>query len=125
MYITAISFLLMVVPAVTFAAPQTFKELIDRAIVMMDLIVPTLIAASLVIYFYGIAQNILQFGEDGKRSEKIRNFYGYGLIVLFVMVSVWGILQLMVNTFFSADNTGALNSGDTSVNLDCAYGACE
>lgn len=118
-------FLLLLIPSVAFAAPQTFKELIDRAVVIMDLIVPTLIAASLVVYFYGIAQNVLQFGEEGKRSEKLRNFYGYGLIVLFVMVSVWGILQLMVDTFFSADNTAGFNSSDTPLNLDCAYGACE
>lgn len=112
------------VPAVALAAPQTFKELVDRTVVIMDLLVPTLVAASVVIYFFGIAQNVLQFGDPSHRGEKMKAFYGYGLLVLFVMVSVWGILRIMVATFFSSEGSSPVQFEQGIQNVNCEYGEC-
>jgi len=116
----------LVTPSLALAAPLTFKELVNDLVFIMDLIVPTMVAAAVVIYFFGIAQNVLNFGDSKNRGEKMKSFYGYGLLVLFIMVSVWGILRLMVSTFFSADNsTSNFGTQGESVNLDCRYGSCE
>lgn len=116
---------IVVLPVVVFAAPQTFKELIDRVVTVMNILVPMLITVAIVLYFFGVAQNILNFGDEKSRKEKIRSFYGWGVLILLMMVSLWGILHLMLNTFYSADGSvGSFDSGE-SVELDCAYGECE
>jgi hypothetical protein len=56
-------------------------------------------------YFWGIATNIPHFGDE-KGAEKRKSFFFWGLIILFVMVSIWGIIQLLQNTLGVRDPTG-------------------
>jgi hypothetical protein len=114
---------ILFLPALAFAAPKNFQELIERLIVVLDLMVPILISAALVIYFYNIAGNILNFSGDA--SSKIKSFYGYGILILFVMVSIWGILRLMVSTFFAADNAApSFIGGSPETDGECEFGEC-
>ena len=65
----------------------------------------------IVVYFYGIAFNIPKFSEGS--SEKLRIFFFWGIIIVVVMVSVFGIVRLMRETVFGG--TGGLGSnGQTS-----------
>ena len=90
---------LILVPAVAFAqAPQTFQELAADIVDILDASTAVLIIAGIVVYFYGISTNILSFSEDG--MEKVKAYFFWGIIVLFVMVSIWGILRLLQNTLF-------------------------
>ena len=47
--------------------------------------------------FYGIAEMIWK--ADSNDLEKNRNNVKYGIIGLFIMFSVYGILNLVINTF--------------------------
>ena len=96
------------------AAPKTFGELAKLVVDLMNAFTAVLILAGIVIYFYGISINILKFGEGDK--AKIKNYFVWGIIVLFVMVSVWGILNLLENTLFPT--TGG--SGGSSVPIRMA-----
>ena len=100
LYLTSIG--VWVLPAVALAAtPRTFRELVIQIIAIINYIIPTIIVLGLVIYFWGIVRNILIFGQSGKEAaaEARKRFFGWGLLILFVMVSIWGILRLLVNTF--------------------------
>lgn len=100
----------ILVPAVAFAqAPRTFQELAADIVDILDATTAVLIVAGIVVYFYGISSNILNFSDDG--GEKVRAYFFWGIIVLFVMVSIWGILRLLQNTLFGG-NVGNPATGE-------------
>lgn len=107
-------------PTLVFAAPQTFRELMQWSVTIMNLIVPILIVCAIIFYFWGITENILDFGKDP--AKHIKNFYGWGLLALFLMVSIWGILNLLNSTFMNAGRSTPQSGGVQ--NIDCAYGEC-
>ncbi|PIR82636.1 hypothetical protein COU20_01170 [Candidatus Kaiserbacteria bacterium CG10_big_fil_rev_8_21_14_0_10_59_10] len=87
-------------PALALAAPRTFRELADHLVFIMNYAIGVLVIAGLTIYLFGVATNIVNFGkEDG--GEKRSAFFVWGIVILFVMVSIWGILALLQSTFFS------------------------
>src|SRR3989344_8442088 len=79
-------------------AARTFQELAVDVVEILDNATAVLIVAGIVVYFWGISTNILSFSEDG--FEKVKAYFFWGIIVLFVMVSIWGILELLQNTLF-------------------------
>ncbi len=100
----------LVLPAAAFAeAARTFQELAVDIVDILDATTAVLIVAGIVVYFYGVSTNILNFSEDG--AEKVRAYFFWGIIVLFVMVSIWGILRLLQNTLFG----GSINNPTTGV----------
>jgi hypothetical protein len=98
--------ILLTAPAVVFAAPKTFQELANVLVVIMNNAVIVLIVLGLVVYFYGVSTNILKMKDEG--GEKVKAYFFWGVIVLFVMVSIWGILQILQNSLFGGDQ---FNSG--------------
>lgn len=95
----SIPVLALLAPAIAFAAaPRTWSELVASLVSIMNAGAITLITLAFVGYFYGVSSNILVFDEDA-HGEKRRAYLVWGVIILFVMVSIWGILQLLQNTF--------------------------
>ena|SRR3989338_4791307 len=89
----------LLIPSIALAAtPRTFQELAALVVLIIDNATVVLIVAGIVIYFYGVSTNILNFTD--KSGEKLRMYFLWGILVLFVMVSIWGILQLLQNTLF-------------------------
>jgi len=79
------------------AAAKNFSELAGELVNILNLATLTLIIAGFVVYFWGISVNILKFEDD---PEKRKAYFFWGLLVLFVMVSIWGIIGLLQNTLF-------------------------
>lgn len=98
--------LILLSPLAAQAAPNTFQDLANLLVTILDNATTVLIVLGIVVYFYGISTNILKFGEGDK--EKFRNYMVWGVIVLFVMVSIWGILNLLESTLFG-DSTNPTN----------------
>lgn len=88
-------------PAIAYAAPRTFVELADLIVLILDNATVVLIVLGIAVYFFGISTNILKFSEEG--GEKFKQYFFWGIIVLFVMVSIWGILRLLQNTLFGSN----------------------
>lgn len=117
-----IVFLPVLLPMVAHAAANTFQELAFDVVEILDTATFTLIIFGLVVYFWGIATNIPHFGDE-KGAEKQKSFFFWGLVVLFVMVSIWGIIQLLRNTLFGGSQFSP-NSGDSAVTLCDNFGNC-
>jgi hypothetical protein len=96
----------IVLPTVVLAAPKNFSDLAALLVNLLNGATGVLILAGLVLYFYGVSTNILKFGEGD--TEVIRNYFLWGIIVLFLMVSIWGIVRLLQGTLFGG--TGASNA---------------
>ena len=75
---------------------------IESIIVVMRNIVgaalPVVIALAVILFFWGLAMFILHSGDETKRSEG-RQIMIWGIITLFVMISVWGLVAVIATTF--------------------------
>jgi len=85
------------------AAPKSFSELAEMVVGIVDTGTGVLIVLGFVAYFWGISTNILKFEDD---PEKRKAYFFWGLLVLFVMVSIWGIIGLLANTLFGGGSFG-------------------
>lgn len=61
-------------------------------------------AIALVVFFVGIVQFIASETADAKREEGKRKIF-WGLFGMFIMVSAYGLIRLILNTF-GIPNTG-------------------
>lgn len=106
-----LTILLFSVPAVVFGrAASTFKDLANQLVGLLDSATTVLIVAGIGVYFYGVSTNILNFSD--KSGEKLKAYFFWGIIVLFVMVSIWGIVGLLQNTLFGDNPFSANTSGN-------------
>ncbi len=83
-----------VVPGVAFAQ-TTLATIISRVGVMLSLLIPIIITLAVVIFFWGLAIFLLKADEE---KEKGRSIMLYGILTLFVMIAVWGLVELIANT---------------------------
>ena len=77
-----------------------FKGLIDVFYnIIGGVLVPLLFSAAVVAFLYGVQKYILAGASEDKVKEG-REMMIYGIIGLAVMFSVWGLVRLVINTFF-------------------------
>lgn len=70
---------------------------------LIGTVLPIIIAAAVVYFIYGIAVYVMAGDDDAKAAAKGKIIYG--VIGLFVMVSVWGLVNILTNTFFGGSVT--------------------
>lgn len=76
---------------------RTYKGLIDMLVgIISNGLVPLILGLAFVAFLWGVAGYMLK-GSDPKEREKGRKFMGYGLIGLFVGLSVWSIVALFLD----------------------------
>jgi uncharacterized RDD family membrane protein YckC len=105
--------ILLMTPAIAFAAPRSLKELMELFIDLLDQAVVVVAALALLFFFWGLAQLILNAdNEDKKKASK--SIMVWGIIILFVMFSIFGILRVLSNTFFGG-SSGFPSSGEQQI----------
>jgi uncharacterized membrane protein len=68
-------------------------DLVFRLITLVDLIIPILIGLAVVLFMYGLLRYIISKNSED-RKEAI-NVIVYGVVALFVMVTIWGIVEVV------------------------------
>jgi hypothetical protein len=87
--------LLLALPVVASAqALQPVRNFVVALGGIIDILIPILIALALVVFFWGLIQYIRKSGEGHAEGIKVMTA---GLVALFIMVSVWGIINLAQN----------------------------
>jgi hypothetical protein len=66
-------------------------------------VIPLIFALALASFVFGVVQFVINSSDEAKK-EKGRQFMIWGIIALSVMVSVWGLVAVLGNTF--GVNTG-------------------
>jgi len=61
-------------------------------------IIPLLFGVAILVFIWGVVQFIAHADNEEKRTQG-RNFMVYGIISLFVMVTIWGLVNVLSNTF--------------------------
>lgn len=109
-------FALLLLPSIALAAPRTFSELAALFVTFINAGIGVALIAGIVIYFYGVATSIPKASTGD--IDKLRAHMIWGIIALFVMFSVWGILALLRNTLFGG-GSGQYGGGYESYEMDC------
>jgi hypothetical protein len=91
-------FSVVAVPALA-ATVTTFKGLINDLLIagILKPLIPLLIGLAIVVFFYGII--IFVLSEGGEKKNEGKQYMFWGVIGIFVMVSVWGLVNLIKETF--------------------------
>ena len=93
------------------------QEAIDK---INTVIVPFLFALAFIFYIYNIYSFFIQKGSDPKSIEKGREFAIWGIVGFFVMLSVWGLVNILINTFYlSSSSRPCLPTFGTSNGSNC------
>lgn len=64
---------------------------------ILALIVPILIAVAVVWFIWSVLQFMITTDEEKKKTAKLGMVWG--IVAIFVMVSVWGLVGILANTF--------------------------
>ncbi len=77
----------------------TIAGLFGKTKLILEQIITVLFVAATVVFLWGMIQYILAAGEEKKIGEARKRIVA-GLIGLFMMVAMWGIVKVITNTFF-------------------------
>ena len=78
---------------------MTLEDIINKVIEqIINPLIPVLIGIGLIVFFWGIIQFVLNADSEEKRSTGKQHMM-WGVIGLFIMVSVWGIIYLLQDFF--------------------------
>lgn len=77
----------------------TFKQLINVLLIdgLLTPLVPLLIGLAILVFFYGIILTVISPGGEKKADGK--KYMLWGIIGIFVMFSVWGFVNLLIQFF--------------------------
>ena len=70
-----------------------FAGVVSSILKIFDTAMPVLVALALVLFMVGVVKYIYSEGE-----HKNRDLIMWSLIALFVMVSIWGIFRILLNS---------------------------
>jgi hypothetical protein len=82
-------------PVLAFAQLTNLQNNIIRPIGnIINLLIPIVFALAVLYFFWGLAQYILNANDDTARAEG-RSKMIWGIVALFVMASVWGLVRFI------------------------------
>ena len=95
MFASATAFVL---PFVTFAQQQGgsndgIRHLLGMAAGIIQALIPIVIGLAVLVFIWGVLRYVLNSSDAGKAEG--RTFMLWGIIALFVMVSVWGLVNIL------------------------------
>ena len=109
----------VITPIISFAAPlDGLKGLITAFGGILNLLIPVVFGLALLFFFWGMAQFILHSDEEKVREDgKSRMLWG--IVALFVIVSIYGIINFIGGTLGINTN---LNTNSAHTNGACYNG---
>jgi len=81
------------------AAPSTFRELVGVFVNIFNVLVPVIFALAFLVFLWGVFQYLIFPGNE-ERKTKGKQIILWGIIVFAVMVSVWGIVNVIYSSVF-------------------------
>ncbi len=64
-----------------------------------NVFVPVIFSLAFIIFIWGVFRYFIAGAADPTEQEKGKHFIIYGLIGFVIMVSVWGLVNVLTNTF--------------------------
>lgn len=97
--IPSASFLLPFIVSAQPKTPRNFQEFADIVLNILSLAAPLVIFISFIIFFWGLAVFILKSNDEKKRAEG-KVLMTWGIIALFVAISIWALVNILYASIF-------------------------
>lgn len=94
--ISTLSALLLAMPFV--ASAQTFGSILGVINTLVNQLIPLTMALALLAFFWGLVRYIWNSSSEEAKQEG-KNIMIAGIVGLFVMVSIWGLVGIIAQTF--------------------------
>jgi len=104
------SIIYFLIPHVSSAAFEGASNLLTGAGNVIGLLIPLAFGLSVLFFFWGVAKFILTSG-DPKAKQQGKNIMVWGVIAIFVISSIWGIVGF-INTAIFGNNSYDTVCGD-------------
>lgn len=93
----------LVLTAVLMLVPQwVFAQTLDAILIQfggfLSTLFPLVVALSLFLFLYGMARFVFESGDEAGRSQG-RQVMIWGVVALFVSVSLWAIVEILQGMF--------------------------
>ena len=75
-----------------------FNDVISKVIGLLNSIIPLFLALAAVFFIWGVLQ-FVSSGDDEEARKSARSRMINGVIAIFVMVSLWGFVDVLVDAF--------------------------
>lgn len=82
------------VPFFVLAAVQSVSGLVGNLVNVIAALVSLAIAVGVLYFMWGLVRYLLAYGDEKARRESVQTITN-GLIALFVMVTVWALVELI------------------------------
>ena len=97
----------LALPLVSFAAVNDISGVGTLIIdIINNVLVPVLFAVAFIVFLWGAFTTFILGAGGEETREKGKSLMLYGLIGFFVMVSIWGLVNILKNTANLGDTTG-------------------
>src|SRR3989344_3720544 len=77
----------------------SFGQLVNLFINLIKAVLPVIIGLAVLVLFWGLIKFISRVGGDEKAVTEGKKLMIWGLIALFIMISIWGILRFFYGEF--------------------------
>lgn len=91
------------------AAAATILDTLALANTVLNALIGLFVTLAIIAFFWGLIKYLFGEGSEGK-GEGLKIMF-YGVIVIFVMVSIWGIVRLLQSTFSVTSTTPVVPQG--------------
>ena len=79
------------------ATPVTIPVFLGRVRGILDALIPFIIGLAVFVIIWGIFNYVVHAAEEEKRTEA-RSYIVWGIIGVFLMISIWGFVTILINT---------------------------
>lgn len=95
-----------------YAIAQNFGYVIgffDEVLKVLKAGMPALVGLAFVFFLWGVVRFISTSGDSADHAERGRGMV-YGLVALFILISIWGIVVLMQNMLGADGDIGSITA---------------
>ena len=105
----------LALPLVSFAAINNLSDAGSFVInIINGVLVPVLFAIAFIVFLWGAFYVFILGAQSEETKEKGKNLMLWGLIGFFVMVSIWGLVNILTGSVSFGNNTGPTGGTPTS-----------
>lgn len=108
-------------PVLAFAqgTPGTFQYAIGQFQGILNVVIPIMVTLAVIYFIWGVVQYVTS--GDAEKKEQGQQHMIWGLIGIFVIVSIWGLVALLANTF-GISNNQTIGGGTGTGIIPCVGG---
>lgn len=92
-------------PLIVAAQGVTIDNILTGISGIFNVVIPILMILATLVFLWGIISYVTAAGDEEKLASS-RTYIIWGLIALFAMVAVWGLVQVLLSTFGLGDVQG-------------------